>query len=163
MWIDQYYRCFSGTKQTEIPMIRSMNLKMQKCNLYIINYKPGDILLYDVAVIQWLTSCHRMTTRYIALDYWRVTSWCLQWQRYVFHWNSVNFKGDNHMLNRILHSWSSHMKFWNIILCLRPLCLVKCFDEWHSQTTTKSSKTSTVKSLTIFTVVCHLPVIIYRT
>ena len=30
----------------------------------------------DVAVIQWLTSCHknRMTTRYITLGYWRVTS-----------------------------------------------------------------------------------------
>ena len=33
-------------------------------------------LSYDVAVIQWLTSCHknRMTTRYITLGYWRVTS-----------------------------------------------------------------------------------------
>ena len=33
-------------------------------------------LSYDVAVIQWLTSCHKncMTTRYITLGYWRVTS-----------------------------------------------------------------------------------------
>ena len=33
-------------------------------------------LSYDVAVIQWLTSCHknRMTTRYITLSYWRVKS-----------------------------------------------------------------------------------------
>ena len=33
-------------------------------------------LSYDVAVIQWLTSCHknRMTTRYITLGYWHVTS-----------------------------------------------------------------------------------------
>ena len=35
-----------------------------------------SFLSYDVAVIQWLTSCHknRMTTRYITLGYWRVTS-----------------------------------------------------------------------------------------
>ena len=53
-------------------------------------------LSYDVAVIQWLTSCHknRMTTRYITLGYWRVTSWCCPWQRYVFCWNNDNFKGD---------------------------------------------------------------------
>ena len=33
-------------------------------------------LSYDVAVIQWLTSCHKnhMTTRYITLGYWCVTS-----------------------------------------------------------------------------------------
>ena len=54
------------------------------------------VLSYDVAVIQWITSCHknRMTTRYITLGYWRVTSWCRPWQRYVFFWNNVNFKGD---------------------------------------------------------------------
>ena len=36
----------------------------------------NTLLSYDVAVIQWLTSCHknRMTTRYITLGYWRVTS-----------------------------------------------------------------------------------------
>ena len=53
-------------------------------------------LSYDVAVIQWLTSCHKnlMTTRYITLGYWRVTSWRCPWQRYVFCWNNVNFKGD---------------------------------------------------------------------
>ena len=50
-------------------------------------------LSYDVAVIQWITSCHknRMTTRYITLGYWRVTSWCRPWQRSVFYWNNVNF------------------------------------------------------------------------
>ena len=42
-------------------------------------------LSYNVAVIQWLTSCHknRMTTRYITLGYWRVTSWCHPWQRFL--------------------------------------------------------------------------------
>ena len=36
----------------------------------------------------------------------------------VFCWNDIHFKGDNlilsyksHMINRILHSWSFHMKF----------------------------------------------------
>ena len=50
-------------------------------------------LSYDVAVIRWIMSCHknRMTTRYITLGYWRVTSWCRPWQRYVFFWNT---KGD---------------------------------------------------------------------
>ena len=35
-----------------------------------------ESLSYDVAVIQWLTLCHtnRMTTHYITLSYWRVTS-----------------------------------------------------------------------------------------
>ena len=39
-------------------------------------YSEDNHLSYDVAVIQWLTSCHknRMTTRYITLGYWRVTS-----------------------------------------------------------------------------------------
>ena len=50
-------------------------------------------LSFDVAVIQWITSCHknRMTTRYITLGYWHVTSWCRPWQRNVFYWNNVNF------------------------------------------------------------------------
>ena len=53
------------------------------------NYNANQCLSYDVAVIQWITSCHknRMTTRYITLGYWRVTSWCRPWQRYVFYWN----------------------------------------------------------------------------
>ena len=35
-----------------------------------------SILSYDAVVIQWITSCHinRMTTRYITLGYWLVTS-----------------------------------------------------------------------------------------
>ena len=34
------------------------------------------LLSYDGAVIQWITSCHknRMTTCYITLGYWRITS-----------------------------------------------------------------------------------------
>ena len=38
----------------------------------IVNFSEIN-LSYDVAVIQWITSCHknRMTTRYIALGYWR--------------------------------------------------------------------------------------------
>ena len=61
----------------------------------IERYLPYFFLSYDVAVIQWLTLCHknRMTTRYITLGYWRVTSWCCPWQRYVFYWNNVNIKG----------------------------------------------------------------------
>ena len=46
-------------------------------SLSCINVKSKLISIYhDVAVIQWITSCHknRMTTCYITLGYWRVTS-----------------------------------------------------------------------------------------
>ena len=41
-----------------------------------INHIMTICLSYDVAVFQWLTSCRKnhMTTRYITLGYWRVTS-----------------------------------------------------------------------------------------
>ena len=56
----------------------------------------NTLLSYDVAVIRWLTSWHknRMTTRYITLDNWRVTSWRRPWQRYVFYRNNVIFQGN---------------------------------------------------------------------
>ena len=78
-------------------------------------------LSYDVAVIQWLTPCHknRMTTRYITHGYWRLMPWCRPWQHYVFFWNNVSFKSiklylNSHMINRILHLWSFHMKFMKL-------------------------------------------------
>ena len=68
----------------------SMNLKL---SLLLANWL---YLSYDVTVIQRLMSCHKncMTTHYITLGYWCVTSWCHPWQRYVYYWNNVNFKGD---------------------------------------------------------------------
>ena len=44
---------------------------------YLVQTKWAESFLsYDNAVIQWLTSCHKnsMTTLYITLGYWHVTS-----------------------------------------------------------------------------------------
>ena len=53
-----------------------------RCVFCTVNTEYSQ-LSYNVAVIQWITSCHknRMTTRYITLGSWRVTSWCYPWQR----------------------------------------------------------------------------------
>ena len=50
--------------------------KKKNCDSSYKNNEKDYFLSYDVAVIQWITSCHkkRMTTRYITLGYWRVTS-----------------------------------------------------------------------------------------
>ena len=75
-------------------------------------------LSYDVAVIQWITSCHkkRMTTRVITLWHEHVTSGTASVSTMHFLAEIMlilkaiksNFKG--HMLKRILYSWSFHMK-----------------------------------------------------
>ena len=80
------------------------------------------ILSYDVAVIQWITSCHKnhMTTRVITL--WRVdvTSLTTSMSTMCFLLEIVpilkaiksHFKGS--MINRILYEWSFHMKFMKL-------------------------------------------------
>ena len=79
-------------------------------------------LSHDVAVIQWITSCHknRMPTRVITL--WRVnvtafttyvsTMRFLTEIMFIFKAINSNLKG--HMINRILHSWSFHMEFMKL-------------------------------------------------
>ena len=95
--------------------------------LLIVLFQPitlsGNMFLsYDVAVIQWIMSCHKncMTTRVITL--WRVcvTSLTTSVSTVCFHIELMSilkaiksrFKG--HLINRILHSWSFHMKFMKL-------------------------------------------------
>ena len=77
---------------------------------------------YDVAVVQWITSCNknRMPTRVITL--WRVdvTSLTTSVSANAFLLDIMiilkaiksHLKG--HMINRILHSWSFYMKFMKL-------------------------------------------------
>ena len=90
-------------------------------------FKAINILPYDVAVIQWITSCHknRMTTRVITL--WRVDVTSLTTSisivRFLLEILSILkaiksiLKG--HMTNIILHSWSFHMKFMKLAELVR--------------------------------------------
>ena len=76
-------------------------------------------LSYDVAVIQWITSCHknRMTTRAITLWCVNVTSLttAAPSMRFLLEilsiLNAIKSILKGHMMNRILHSCSFHMKF----------------------------------------------------
>ena len=74
-------------------------------------------LSFDVAVIQWITSCHknRMTTRVISL--WRVhitsLTTSMLTMRFLIESNKIPFLKD-HMINRILHLWSFHIKFMKL-------------------------------------------------
>ena len=79
-------------------------------------------LSYDVAVIHWITSCHknRMTTRVITLWCKYVTSQITSVSTMLFLLEILsisktikfNLKGD--MINRISHSRSFHMKFMKL-------------------------------------------------
>ena len=76
-------------------------------------------LSYDVAVIQWITSYHKnhITTRVITLWRKRVTSLTtsMSTMRFlieiIFILKAIKYHFKGHMINRILHSWSFHMKF----------------------------------------------------
>ena len=76
-------------------------------------------LSYDVAVFQWITSCHKnhMTTRVITLLREYVTSLTTSvTTMLIFIENmstlrAIKFYFKSHMIKRILHSWSFHMKF----------------------------------------------------
>ena len=75
-------------------------------------------LSYDIAVIQWITSCHknRMNTRVITL--WRVHATSLTTSvptlgflteiKFILKAIKSHLKGQ--MVKRVLHSWSFHMK-----------------------------------------------------
>ena len=76
-------------------------------------------LSYDAAVFQWITSCHknRMTTRVITLLREYVTSLTTSvTTMQIFIGNMSTLRAiktyfRSHMIKRILHSWSFHMKF----------------------------------------------------
>ena len=88
----------------------------------IVNSDFESILLYDVAVIQWITSCHnsRMTTRVITLWLVCVTSLTtsvstMRFQiELMFMLKAIKSRCKGHMINRILHSWSFQMKFMKL-------------------------------------------------
>ena len=71
----------------------------------------------DVAVIQWIMSCHknRITTRVIILwhfvDNVRVNNAFLI--EIMFILKAIHIL-EGHMINRILHSWSFYMKFMKL-------------------------------------------------
>ena len=75
-------------------------------------------LSHDVAVIQWITACHknRMTTRVITLRRVHVTSLTtsVSTTRYLLEilsiFKAINLILKGHMINRILHSWSFYIK-----------------------------------------------------
>ena len=79
-------------------------------------------LSYDVAVIQWITSCHKnhMTTRVIT--FWRVDVTSLttsvSTMRFLLEilstLKAIKSSFKDHMINRILHLWSFHMKFMKL-------------------------------------------------
>ena len=90
--------------------------------LYLLITKPSDEyfhLSYDVAVFQWITSCHknRMTTRVLTLLREYVTSLTTSVTTMLIFIGNIStskaiksyFK--SHMIKRILHSWSFHTKF----------------------------------------------------
>ena len=76
-------------------------------------------LSYDVAVSKWITSCHknRMTTRVLTLlrEYVMSVTTSVT-TMLIFIGNMSILKAiksylRSHMIKRILHSWSFHMKF----------------------------------------------------
>ena len=75
-------------------------------------------LSYDVTVIQWKTSCHEnhMTTRVITLLHEHVMSLStsvstMHFIKIMLILKAIKSFLKGHMINRILHSWSFHMKF----------------------------------------------------
>ena len=79
-------------------------------------------LSYDIAVNQWITSCHnnRMTTRVVTLRRVHVTSLTTSVSTMLFfieinfNLNAIKSRFKGHMINRILHEWSFHMKFMKL-------------------------------------------------
>ena len=61
-----------GYAEVQLDAEKEKKKKKKRKKMDITHFR----LSYDVAVIQWLTSCHknRMPTRYITLSYWRVKS-----------------------------------------------------------------------------------------
>ena len=90
--------------------------------IFALNKKRINTFLYDVAFIQWVTSCHksRRTTREITL--WRVhvtpLTTSISTRRFiieiVFTLSGIKPHLKGHLINKILHSWSFHMKFMKL-------------------------------------------------
>ena len=105
---------WSGPELSAYRIIRYCRIHQTKAmaliRLYSFNgrsiYQPVRYLLsgcdsymflsYDIAVNQWITSCHknRMTTHYITLWQKQETSWRCPCQPCIFCWTTVNFKGN---------------------------------------------------------------------
>ena len=90
-------------------------------HVYRVKIETEIVLSLDVAVILWITSCHknRMTTRVITRWHVHVTSMTTAVSlRFLIEIMSIlkviksHFKG--HVINRILHSRSLYMKFMKL-------------------------------------------------
>ena len=97
--------------------------EMKVCeNCCILDFEllwPYNLLSYDVAVFQWITSCNKsvMTTCVLTLlrEYVRSLTTSVT-TMLIFIGNLSILKAiklylRGHMIKRILHSWSFHMKF----------------------------------------------------
>ena len=86
-----------------LPLKRQQKKKLAKCvDLHeTVHY---IILSYDVAVIQWITSCHknRKTTRVMTL--WRVSVMCFL-IKIMFILKTMKSRFEGPKIKRILHSW----------------------------------------------------------
>ena len=84
--------------------------------------QPDMPLSYDIAVMRWRTSCHKngMTTRVITL-------WCVDITSLTTSMSTMRFLAEillllwafkshlkDHMINKILHLWSFHIKFMKL-------------------------------------------------
>ena len=95
-------------------------------NPWLVSQKPRTswefhLSYYDLTVIQWIMLCHknRVTTRVI-------TVWCLHvtslttsvsmrfLTEILLTSKAIKFHLKDPMINRILHSWSFHMKFMKL-------------------------------------------------
>ena len=93
-------------------------------NIFGIHLNKVNILYlsYDVTVIQWITSCNinRMTIREITLWRGHITSLTTSVSTKRFHTEiMLTLKAilshlEGHIINRILDSWSFHMKFMKL-------------------------------------------------
>ena len=91
--------CYETSKNIPEPWPHDLNIDLCTLDTFLVYTKTVSKFMYcfhlsyDVAVIQWLRSCHKnhMTTCCITLGYWRITSWCRLPQHYVFYRNNVNF------------------------------------------------------------------------
>ena len=74
-------------------------------------------LLYDVAVIQWITSCHKNCNRALTKRNVIDKSTCQQYVpieiMFILKVIKSRFEGSVMYVNRILHSWQFHIKFIN--------------------------------------------------
>ena len=118
--------------------------KEKKTVSKVVKRNKYYLLSYDVAVFQWITSCHknRMTTRVLTLLREYVTSLVTSViTMLIFIGNMSTFKAiksylRSHMIKRILHSWSFHMKarlikfIWNDNSCKILYVCLEIMVQW---------------------------------